>query len=145
MGELRQTPFAEISPALLAEWMARSDMKAQGRLVFGEPSATQPNVFKVHTADGADGWRVPDAGIAPTSVGVFSTNAQWESFNDSTGVNTLQRKTTVACSTQATDDSHCDDSTGTVQYAAASASTPSSCLAAPCARWGAVPSCRSAG
>ncbi len=118
VGELRQTPFAEFSPALLAEWMARSDMKAQGRLVFGEPSATQPNMFEVHTADGADGWRVPDGGIAPTYVGVYSSNAQRDSFNDSTGVNTLQRKTTVACSTQAAGDSHCDDSTGTVQYAA---------------------------
>lgn len=117
-GELRQTPFAEVSPALLAEWMARSDMKAQGRLVFGAPSATQPNVFNVHTADGADGWRVPDAGIAPTSVSVFSSDAQGQSFNDSIGVNTLQRKTTLSCSTQAAGDTHCDDSTGTAQYAA---------------------------
>jgi hypothetical protein len=118
LGELRQTPFAEVSPTLLAEWMARSDMKAQGRLVFGEPSATQPNVFKLQTADGANGWRVPDGAIAPTSIGVFSSNTLGHSFNDGAGVNTLDRTTAVTCSAQAADDSHCDDGTGTLQFAA---------------------------
>lgn len=118
LGELRQTPFAEVSPALLAEWMERSDMKTQGRLVFGEPSATQPNVFKLQTADGANGWLVPDGAIAPVSIVIYSSNAQGQSFNDGIGVDTLARKTTVTCSPQAAGDSHCDDGTGTLQFAA---------------------------
>lgn len=117
IGELRQTPFAQISPSLEAEWMARSDLQTQGRLVFGEPSASQPNVLSIQTSAGADGWQVPDGAIAPVTVLAYSTYGSG-SFNDSTNVGTLDRKTTVQCSKQAADDTHCDDSVGVRQFAA---------------------------
>lgn len=120
IGELRHLRIAELSPEFKAELLARSDVVDNGAVIFGNPSASQPNVFAVATASGEAGWTVPVNALAPTSINVYGWRPGTGSFNDGASVSINDRKTTVPCSTESLGDQHCDTGTGVLQYAAGS-------------------------
>lgn len=117
LGEVRQLQFAQFSKALEDEWSARDDVKSFRGLTFPEPSASAPSKLAIKTAGGADGWLVLNGAAAPTSVNAFGRSADEASFNDNAAVSTKDRYATLECTPQSHGDTHCDASTGTLQYA----------------------------
>ncbi len=117
VAELRQMKFAQLDAAFKSELTARSDVASAGAVIFGAPSAEQPSVFSFATASGADGWTVPDGALAPVSISTYGASPNGAGFNDTTAVLAAERKGTVNCSSQSATDFHCDDTTGTTQYA----------------------------
>jgi hypothetical protein len=117
IGELRQMKIAELSTGFKAELLARADVADNGGLVFGNPSAIQPNVFAVATANGGAGWTVTEGALAPTGINVFGWRTGTGSFNDGASASSSERKTTIPCSIESEGDLHCDNGTGVLQYA----------------------------
>jgi hypothetical protein len=117
IGELREMTFAELSAGFKAELLSRSDVAAGNAIIFGAPSATQPNVLTLATLAGGDAWVIPEGAAAPTSITAFGWRAGTGSFNDGLTIPTTARRATINCTTQAAADLHCDSSTGVLQYA----------------------------
>jgi hypothetical protein len=110
LGEIRTNRvFTELTPAVRAELIAES--QANGYVLFDTP-----DVAFIDAAGGGDGWRVPAGALAPTSVSLYgrapfgSTTAGQNGarFNDSVGVASTARKTTILCTAQTSSDKHCD-------------------------------------
>lgn len=120
LNEAAQRVFADLTPAMRSQLVAATS--AQGRLSFGAVSAAQPNVVNISAAGDQDAWTVPRLATAPTQLGVFGrrfTNGeQGPLFNDTVGIASSVRKGQVTCSAQTAADTHCDGTTGVVQYAA---------------------------
>ncbi|RCW68817.1 carboxypeptidase regulatory-like domain-containing protein [Pseudorhodoferax soli] len=119
IGEIRTTRvFAELTPALRTELITES--QANGYVLFDTPE-----VAFIDTEGGGDGWRVPSGALAPTSVGIlgrapFGSTTAGQSgarYNDTVGVASTARKTTIFCSAQTVSDMHCDAG-GQGRYAA---------------------------
>lgn len=119
LAEAAQRAFADLTPAMRSQLVAATS--AQGRLTFGAASAAQPNVVDVRAAGDQDAWTVPRLATAPTQLAAFGrrfTNGeQGPLFNDSVGVASNVRRAQVTCSAQTAADTHCDFTTGVVQYA----------------------------
>lgn len=122
LGELRQTPLPQFSVAFKDELRARSDVQANKGLVYADVSAEAPNVATVAVAGGGDAWLVPDGATAPVRVSAYGWTRWPESANFNNGVSLVagQRSAVVKCSAQSAGDTHCDDTTGTPQFAAGS-------------------------
>ena len=122
LGELRRTPLVQFSPAFKDDLLARSDVQANRGLEFADPSAESPNVANVALAGGGDAWIVPDGATAPTRVNVYGRTPWPEnaSFNNGVSLAAGARSAVVRCSAQSAGDTHCDDTTGTPQFAAGS-------------------------
>ena len=120
LGELRQTPLVRFTPAFKADLVARNDVQTNAGLKFENVSADASNVASIAAAGGGDAWIVPDAATAPLSVNVFGWSPQGARFNDGATLAAGQRSAIVKCSIQSADDTHCDASTGTLQFAAGS-------------------------
>lgn len=120
LAEAAVQSFAELTPTMRSEYIAATVVEE--RLLFGPVSPTQPNVVNVATAANQDAWTVPPGALAPTLVTVFGrpviNNVQGALFNDSATVASTARKGQVTCLPQTSMDTHCDSSTGVVQYAA---------------------------
>lgn len=120
LGEAATKAFAELTPTMRSELIAITAVP--GRLLFGPVSAANPNVVNVATSGNQDAWTVPLGVTAPTTVTVFgrqvSGGIQSALFNDSVTVSSAARKARVACLPQTASDTHCDSTTGVVQYTA---------------------------
>ena len=112
--------FAELTPTMRSEFIATT--AATERLLFGPVSAANPNVVNVAASGNQDAWTVPLGATAPTTVTVFGRQivggVQGALFNDSVSVGSTARKARVICLPQTASDTHCDSTTGVVQYAA---------------------------
>jgi hypothetical protein len=121
IAEVRYMKFAQLSDQFKAELLARSDVVSSGAIVFGAPSATQPNVLSFGTASGGDGWTVPDGAPAPVEIDAFLNAAAPTGlgmpFTESTSVGVRDRKATIVCKARSPSDPHCDSSTGINQFA----------------------------
>lgn len=119
LAEAAQKTFVDLTPAMRGQLVAATS--AQGRLTFGAASATQPNVVDVSAAGDQDAWTVPRLATAPIQLAVFgrrvTNGVQGALFNDSVGIASSVRKARVTCSAQTAADTHCDSTTGVVQYA----------------------------
>lgn len=116
LGEARSMASAQPTQAFRAELLARPEM-ADGRgVVFGPPVANAPGGFRIGTADGGDGWTLPDGAAGVTSINIFGSSATGQSFNDSVATTSLERKAVVFCSKQSLGDTHCDSTLGTTQF-----------------------------
>ena len=115
IGEIRQSAFAEITPALRAELVAAS--KATGDFAFGAPSQAEPNIVDFSADGNQDGWVVPVGALAPTSFSALGRAPAGARFNDTTGVSGQARKAQLFCSPQTAADAHCDSRFGAPQYA----------------------------
>lgn len=118
--EAAARPLAELTPTMRSEFIATTAVAE--RLLFGPVSASNPNVVNVAASGNQDAWTVPLGATAPTTVTVFGRQlvggVQGTLFNDSATVASTARKARVACLPQTASDTHCDSTTGVVQYAA---------------------------
>lgn len=117
LGEIRSLKMAQFSAALKAAWLDRDDVKAFSGMVFDLPSASTPSFVDLSTAIGGEGWTVPDGALFPFSVSAFGRAADGSRFNDSLSVLSTDRSGRIGCSKLSAGDTHCDSSTGTVQFA----------------------------
>lgn len=120
IGEIRQTAFAGVTPALRAELVAAS--AATGNFAFGAPSQAEPNIIDFSADGNLDGWAVPVGALPPTSFSALGrapagASAPGARFNDATGVSVQARKVQLFCSSQTAADTHCNTSFGAPQYA----------------------------
>lgn len=115
--------LAQMTEAAKAELRGRS--AATGRITFGPPSATTPNVADLSTAGGGDFWTVPAGAAAPSRIIVFGLGPDPDGmgpltrpgYDDAVDVAANTRKVVVTCSRASAADNHCDSSTGVTQYA----------------------------
>jgi hypothetical protein len=116
IAETRQVIFADLTPELRAEIVSGS--AATGYIEFGAPSANEPNVVDFSADGGKDGWTVPQGALAPTGFIAYGRAPNnGARFNDSLTIRNTLRKAVLSCSPQGAGDTHCDSSTGVLQYA----------------------------
>ena len=122
LGELRRTTLPQFSAAFKGDLLARSDVQANRGLEYADPSAEAPNVANIAVTGGGDAWIVPDGATAPVRINVYGRTPWPEnaSFNNGVSLVAGQRSAVVKCSAQSAGDTHCDDTTGTLQFAAGS-------------------------
>lgn len=113
LDEVRQIKFADLTPALREE--IRSGSAATSAVIFGAPSAQDPNRVDFSADGGLDGWTVPEGGIAPTT---FTANGTYNgvAFADTITFRNTARKIVLGCVPHGGADAHCDASTGVPQY-----------------------------
>jgi hypothetical protein len=116
LGEVRMAKFAQPTDDWRQRLQNNTALKNAGAFVFGATSATAPNVADV-SADGMDAWTVPAGALSPSSVTVFGRSKSGVSFDDGQAVAVSARKARITCSPLASNDPHCDTSTGVLQYA----------------------------
>ncbi len=119
LAELAATPLPQLTEAAKAE--IRAESAATGRITFGPPSTTEPNIADLSTAGGGDFWVVVPPAQAPTSVTLFGAGPDPDgsgplrrpSFDDGVNVPPSARKTVIACSRLGSADTHCDSANPT--------------------------------
>lgn len=120
LREAAAKAFAELTPTMRAELIAVTAVPE--RLLFGPVSATRPNVVNFATSNNQDAWTVPLGAPAPVLVTAFgravTNGVQGPLFNDAVSVSSTARKAQVSCLPQTSADTHCDNTTGVLQYAA---------------------------
>ncbi|HEY0822737.1 MAG TPA: carboxypeptidase regulatory-like domain-containing protein [Ramlibacter sp.] len=122
LEELAATPLAQLTEAAKAE--IRAETAATGRVTFGPPSTSSPNVADLSTAGGGDFWVVTPPAQPPTSITVFGAGPDPDgsgplrraSFDDGINVAPSARKAVINCSRLGNADTHCDG-TLTTQFA----------------------------
>jgi hypothetical protein len=126
IAEAMQKPVAQFTPAARTEFLARTNARFGVALFSATPSATAPSVFDLGGREGVDFWTVPAGASAPTTVQIFGFGPDPDGagplprvpFDDAAGgITPSSRRTTVTCSQLGAADTHCDSSTGVVQYA----------------------------
>lgn len=123
LAELAATPLPQLTEAAKAE--IRAESATFGVILFGPPSASSPNVADLSTSGGGDFWTVPSGAAAPTSVTLFGGGPDPDGsgplrrppYDDQVNVSPSARKAMIFCSPLSNADTHCDRSTGVVQYA----------------------------
>lgn len=122
LEELAATPLPQLTETAKAE--IRAESAANGRIFFGAPSPSSPNVADLSTAGGGDFWVVTPPAQAPTSITLFGAGPDPDGagplrrvpFDDSANVAPSARKAVVNCSRLGNTDTHCD-STVPTQFA----------------------------
>lgn len=123
LAEAAQIVFPELTAAAKDE--LRQLSAASGFIAFGPPSATTPNVVDASAAGNLDFWTVPGGALAPTNVTAFGRGPDPDgagplrgpSFDDGAGVSPAARKVVIQCTRLGVSDTHCDNSTGVMQFA----------------------------
>lgn len=123
LAETRQLTFADVTPALRAGIVTQTS--ASGNFAFGAPSRTAPNLIDFSADGNQDGWTVPAGALAPTAFIAYGraprvNQTPGPRFNDSLAIRNTARKAILTCAPQGQNDTHCDNSTGVLQYAAGS-------------------------
>jgi hypothetical protein len=106
IGELRQQPLFDLTPAMRAHLVARTN--ASAGLVFPENSTAQPNILDISAPGDQDAWAVPPGARPPATLNAFGFSAAGVSFNDGVALPPAARKGIVQCSAETAGDTHCD-------------------------------------
>lgn len=123
LAELAVTSFASLTDTAKAE--LRAGTGTTSAVIFGAPSAANPNVADLSTEGDKDFWTVPAGAVTPTFVTVLGRGPDPDgsgplgrvAYDDGVGVPPSARKTLITCSPLGASDNHCDSSTGVLQYA----------------------------
>lgn len=122
MAESALLPMADLNAA--AKAALRAESQQYGVIVFGAPSSSDPSTVDL-SIDGGDFWSVPTGAYGPTSISVYGRGPDPDgggplrgpNFDDRVNVQASARKALITCTTLGAGDTHCDNSTGVVQYA----------------------------
>lgn len=106
LAELAATPLPQLTDTAKAEM--RTESSATGRITFGAPTPSDPNIADLSTEGGGDFWVVPALAQAPTSVTIFGASPTGVPFDDGANVAASARKAVINCSRLGNADTHCD-------------------------------------